>query len=96
MTKFWDLQEPLVELANPSDTELDIPANFEQKVTVCFCPLMLERLGQEMGAIILIPLTAMLHGRKVTYLSLEGCNQQIVNCNYKQACHWFATAALIS
>jgi hypothetical protein len=29
MTKFWDLQEPLVELANPSDTELDIPANFE-------------------------------------------------------------------
>ena len=29
MTKFWDLQEPLVELASPSDTELDIPANFE-------------------------------------------------------------------
>eukprot|EP00258_Populus_trichocarpa_P035421 XP_024451440.1 GATA transcription factor 24 isoform X1 [Populus trichocarpa] len=27
--QFWDLQEPLVELANPSDTELDIPANFD-------------------------------------------------------------------
>ena len=27
--KFWYLQEPLVELANPSDTELDIPANFD-------------------------------------------------------------------
>lgn len=27
--KFWDLQEPLVELANPSDTDIDIPANFD-------------------------------------------------------------------
>lgn len=29
MLKFWNLQEPLVELANPSDTDIDIPANFD-------------------------------------------------------------------
>lgn len=29
MLNFWNLQEPLVELANPSDTDIDIPANFD-------------------------------------------------------------------
>jgi hypothetical protein len=29
MLKLWYVQEPLVELANPSDTDIDIPANFD-------------------------------------------------------------------
>lgn len=29
MLGFWDLQEPLVELSNPSDTDIDIPTNFD-------------------------------------------------------------------